>query len=283
MTGVNTSGLIISSGRKKQLPANGIAEGKIVGRIRTLSEVAFIGQSVGVHTNGTTYTYDGVPFTAARTDTNGQSEITTNGLKLSRTASSVSPNYHALLSYGDSGVGGWLYQTIGLSRFIMGNWQFWVRYTNINIGSMSITFANTEMSGGYPYHGIAIRRTKTSISAPATQGGNSFNIYGPTTESITTMGSGDTGYQYDTLCIQALSPCLFMGWAGQYSGGWPDLDSMVLVGTANFLSSSYHVGRGGTTSTTFLRDLKLWHVGFSLGGTNVGDYTVERTRITEFA
>lgn len=282
MTAVSRGGLILDGGRKRQLPDSGIAVRKGLGSLRVIKEVVFAGQSTGVHTNGNSYVYDGVTWVAARTDANGQTEITADGLKLSRTASSVSPNYHALIAPGDGVSGGWTYQTIGMSRFIRGNWQWWVRYTNVNIGSMTTAFASTQVTGGYPYHGIDVRRYKSAVSTPATQGGNSLFTFGPASELGVTMTSSDTGYQYDTLCVNMINPCLWEVWTGQYSGGWPDMESMVHVGIANHLASTNHTGRGGTTNTTFLRDFKIWVTGFFLGGSNVGDYTVERFRFTEY-
>lgn len=282
MTAIIRPGLVLSGGRKRQIPSGGIAYGKGFGRLRTLGEVVFAGQSTGVHTNGNTYTYDGVDFIAYRTDANGQTEINANGLKISRTASSVSPNAHGIYAPGDATNGGWIYQKVGMSRFHLGNWQFWLRFASTNIGSMTVAFAGAECNGGYPYHGVSCRRMKSGVNTPAAQGGNQAVIYGPTTESAVNMTSSDTGYQYDTLCINAISPVLFEVMCGSYGVGYPALNTMKMVGILNHLSATHHTGAHGTTTTTFLRDLKLWQVYLMLGGTNVGDVTIERIRLTSF-
>lgn len=282
MTAVSKAGLVLSGGRRAPMPTTGHAYGMWMGRIRTIKEIVFAGQTTGVHTNGAQYTYDGAQFTAYRTDANGSSEITASGLRIARTASSVTPNAHGIYLPGDASVGGWLYQNVGMERFHRGNWQVWLYFQNISIASMTATFTGFEISGGYPYHGGSARRQKTGGSTPASQGGNSANIYGPTTETNVTMTSSDTGYQYDTLCIHNINPWHRNVYAGQYSSGWPSLSSMVHVGFMNHMSSSHHVTRNGTSATTFMRDFKLWQLYIFLGGTNVGEVTVERVRVTEF-
>lgn len=282
MTAEIKSGLILSNGQTRQLPEYSIASGKGFGRIRTLRECIFAGQSTGVHTNGNTYTYDGVDFIAFRNDANGSSEITANGLKISRTASSVSPNSHGLYSPGDATNGGILYNTIGHSRFFRGNWQFWMRFYNLNIGSMTVTFTGAEVNGGYPYHGVSCRRYKSGLNAPASAGANAAVIYGPTNESQVTMTTSDTGYQGDVFCINMINPGLAEVFTGTWTGDWPTMNSMYFVGITNHFTGTNHSGTGGTTNTTFLRQFKLWQIHFFLGGTNVGDITIDRWRLTSF-
>ncbi len=282
MTNNIKRGIVLNNGKKIEIPEDSIAVGKGFGSLNILGEVVFAGQSTGTHTNGNTYTYDNVDFIAYRTDSNGQTEITSNGLKISRNSSSVSPNYHGIYSPGNSNTGGWIYKKIGMSRFHRGNWQYWIRFYNINIGSMISAFTGGDCNGQHPYHGVSARRVKTGISTPATQGANQATIYGPISEKSVNMLNTDTGYQYDTLCISALSPVLFQVKCGVYDSGYPDFRSMINVGILNFMSNSHHVGAHDTTNVTFLRDLKLWQTMLLLGGTGEGDVTIERIRLTSF-
>lgn len=284
MTAVARSALALSSGRLRPISvAGGPAYGKGLGRLRTLKEVVFAGQTTGVHTNGATYVYDGVTFTAFRTDANGSTEITANGLKISRTVSSTAGNGHGLYAPGDASAGGWVYQTVGMGRFVRGNWQAWLRYQSISISSMGAAFAGFEVQGESLYHGFGARRDKTASSTPAAQGANQAVAYGPTSNGAVTMTTSDTGYQYDTFCIYMHSPVLAVVYTGQYSGGWPDLGSMVRVGTLNLMTGTNHTGRASTTATAFMRDFKLWQFYMFLYGVALGDVTVERIRLTEYA
>ncbi len=233
--------------------------------LRVLKETVFAGITPTSYTNGNTYTIDGSAYVCTVAG-NGAVDMVATGLRLRQGTTSGTNSQIMKITNGGSGD---FLSLVGESRFRRGRWAFWVR-----LASYNFTNAGTQCyAGGLLLNssgkwGVGLRsRQKNLNGCPNTAtGGIAADFWWNTNPSPSSYPGVSTA---DVLCAYFRSPEVVDVYYGTYSGGWPTLESMSLMGTIQMQTAQWvSVASSNVVAAT----VDLW---FQVGGSAASSGTYE--------
>ncbi len=151
------------------------------------------------------------------------------------------------------------------NRWDFGGWAIMIHYTYNLVGN---AFSYLALDGGYPNHGMSIRRNRYLQNAPNTTNGGIVTSYWYNTERYTYGGTSSD----DILCMHIINPWTYNSYSATYSSGWPKLKNMSQRAAITMFQNSTEVNR--TNYRPFNQIL------FSMGiGGSGSSITILKTRI----
>lgn len=200
-----------------------------IGTLRTLKETVFAGITPTGYTNGNTYTIDGSDYTAA-VPGGGAIDMVATGLRLRRGTTSGSSA--ATMTIAAAATNGNFTSIIGEDRFRRNPWAIWIRlasydFTNTAAGN---SWSGLAVQGPYPKWGFQLRSRARNINGTpnTTTGGIALDhwMFGTDVNPSSYPGVSTA----DVLCALVRDFNTVDVYYGTYSGGWPTIASMTLMG-----------------------------------------------------
>ena len=210
----------------------------------TILENIFAGQATTTFTNGQTYTIGGVTHTANLSNSGSAASIVASGLQLTGPTSgemffnSAAGSVRTALGEGDN--------TLAEARFRRGMWAYWWRIASISL--VQTQYFYSGIVAAYPYQGYHMMRGRGAANMQATStGGIAAGFWWGNADSV----SMTQNVAYDTFCLLFRSPYDVEYFAGNWSSGWPSLESMEPQAIARPLGNTGSAGlmvRGNSSS-----------------------------------
>lgn len=242
--------------------------------LRVIKETVFAGITPASYTNGNTYTIDGCGYTCTVAG-NGAVDMVATGLRL-RQGTTSSTNSQ-IMKIVNGGTGNFA-SLLGEARFRRGRWAFWVRMASYDFTNTSTTaFGGAFVLNSASKWGVSLRnRCRNMLGAPNTTTG------GIGCEFWWTAYVGPSSYPgvstADVLCAYFRSPEVVDVYYGTYSGGWPTLESMTLMGTIQMQTSQFIAAASAQPKAS---DVDIWfQVGGSAASTGTYEIIFDRWRLT---
>jgi hypothetical protein len=248
------------------------------GILRTLKETVFAGITPASYTNGNTYTIDGCAYTAT-VPGNGAIDMVATGLRMRRgTTGGTAGEFFDIVP----GATGNFASIVGEARFRRGRWGVWSRiasydFTNTASGN---TWAGLAIVTTYPKWGIQNRNRARAINgAPnTTTGGIAFDHW---------LGGSDINpNSYPGVSTADVILTYFRSfdsievYYGTYSGGWPTMESMTLMGRVNAGSVSWLSAATSSAGNAALVDMYFEFGSAAPATTGTFEVIFDRWRIT---
>ncbi len=246
-----------------------------VGTLRVLKETVFAGITPTSYTNGNTYTIDGSAYVCTVAG-NGAVDMVATGLRL-RQGTTSSTNSQ-IMKITNGGTGDFL-SVVGESRFRRGKWGFWVRLASYDFtnGGTAVYAGGLVLNASGKW-GVGLRsRVKNFLGAPnSATGGIAADFWWQGANP--NPGSYPGVSTADVLLAYFRSPEIIDVYYGTYSGGWPTMEAMTLMGTiqmqtTQFISAAnsgpviaatvdiwFQVGGSAATSGTYEAIFDRWRI-----------------------
>lgn len=259
--------LVLKSGKLAELPSTDALSPGYEGRMHSVLETVFAGQSTGNFTNGQTVTYDGVDY-AAVVQTGATVGIVASGLKLTGNGTGgVESNF--AFKTGQNGIVG----LIGQERFRRGRFGIWHRIASYDWSAGTASYAFLGSNTNYPNHGAIMGRARNTQGCPNTAAGGVF-CQTWWNGSANNVATGTASDDVQLLYWDTPFRCLFL--SGTYSGGWPDMENMTVLAMANLLTS---VNLAASASN--FKDGSTWCPYWVAAANNAGmNWVIDRWRVT---
>lgn len=234
------------------------------GRIHTVKETTFAGMATQSFSNATPVVLDGVTYTPT-IPSGGSIAIVAAGMKMTAPSASVESYF---------GMGTSMVEFLGQDRWRRGRWGLWNHVASYDFSAASTAYFPFNPSTNYPYHGLAFGRARSTYGTPNTSaGGIAFQTWWNNTSTSYNVGASTD----DVFLHYARSPWEFDLYTGAYSGGWPAMESMTLVGLVRMIGA----GPGLLISSNNNKDGSTWYPYWIMAGNNTAHTgTVARWRIT---
>lgn len=258
--------IVLVNGKPRELSAADYLSTEESGRLVTLKETVFAGMATQTLTSGVAVTLDGYDYVATF-GAGGSAAIVAAGLKM------TAPNASAEMNFAFAGGQGGLAAIIGNSRWRRGRWGMWWRLASYDwsAGTVGYTFGNP--STNYPYHGVSVGRARNTLGSPNTSAGGIWfqTWWNSVVTSYTAIANSD-----DCFLVYSRSPFEFEFYSGVYSGGWPTMEAMTMLGAARF-----NMQNGLAVSTTNYKEASAWTPYWVLSGNNNAmNVVIDRWRVT---